>query len=345
MAVAERVRVPVSAAELRRRIDRLPRFHLTDLPTPLHELPNLSAALGGPRIFMKREDLTHWGLGGNKNRKFQFEVGDALAQGCDVLVWGGGAAHSNHARQCAAAARRAGLDVVLLLNRGPHADLMQGNRLLLDLMEADVRSTGRDALFGTDAELDRIASELRAQGRRPYVIKYGPLTAVGYVECLLEIVEQAAAAGFTPARVYVCSGGGTQAGLELGKRALGLPVEIRGFTPVRVEGGRAPQQAHIATMAAEGLGLDLHLDQKDFWNSDAQVGPGYAEVTPAAVEAIRLVARHEGIFLEPVYTAKAFAGLLHDLRAGELPRHEPVVFVHTGGIPLVFTYAEELARR
>ena len=184
-----------SAMELRRRLNALPRFHLTDLPTPLQDLPNLTRRLGGPRLLMKRDDLTQSGLGGNKNRKFQFEVGAALQQGCDVLLWGGGVMQSNHARQCAAAARRAGMDVVLVLNEGAHGNELQGNRLLLDLLGADVRPTGRDGMFGHEAELASTADELRAAGRRPFVIEYGPLTSIGYVECVLEVHEQSPGAG------------------------------------------------------------------------------------------------------------------------------------------------------
>ena len=249
--------VPVSIADLRRRISALPRFHLTDLPTPFEELTNLRKAIGGPRVFIKRDDLTHSALGGNKNRKFEFEVADALRQGCDVIVWGGGVRQSNHARQCAAAARKAGLDVVLVLNRGIHGDDRQGNRLLTELLGADVRQMDSDEMFGVEEEMDRVERELRAQGRRPYIVGYGPLTAVGYVECLIETVEQAAARGVSLSHVYVASGGGTQAGLELGVRALGLDLEIRGFTPLRVPGGRAPEQARMANMTAELLGLDL----------------------------------------------------------------------------------------
>ncbi len=333
----------VSAAELRRRLDVLPRFHLTDLPTPLHELPNLSRRLGGPRILMKRDDLTQSGLGGNKNRKFQFEVGAALAQGCDVLVWGGGVMQSNHARQCAAAARRAGLDAVLVLNEGPHGRDMQGNRLLLELLGADVRATGRDGMFGHEADLAAVVDELRRAGRRPFVVEYGPLTAVGYAECLLEIHEQCAALGVEAAHVYAASGGGTQAGLELGNRVLAAGCTIRGYSPLDVEGGRTAQQAALARASAELLGLPLTIEPGDIWNSSAFVGPAYAAATPEGMDAIRLVAETEGVFLEPVYTGKAFAGLLHDVRQGRLTADDTVVFVHTGGTPLLFAYARELS--
>ena len=343
MTVADRTTVPIARSELRRRIDALPRIKLTDLPTPLDELHNLRREVGGPRLFMKRDDLTQHAFGGNKNRKFQFEIADAVEQGADVIVWAGGAGQSNHARQCAAAARRAGLDVVLLLNRGPHADNPQGNRLLLDLMGAEVRSTGREELFGTENELDEIADELRAQGRRPYLIRYGPLTAVGYAECLIEIAEQAAAVGASPTRVYLASSGGTQAGLELANHALQLDLDIRGFTPTRFEGDRRVELARIANLASDRLALDLELAPDDFWNSDAMVGEGYALPDDETIEAIRLVARTEGIFLDPVYSAKAFAGLLRDVRDADLTDDDTVVFVHTGGTPLLFTYLEELA--
>ena len=331
-----------SAMELRRRLNALPRFHLTDLPTPLQELPNLTRRLGGPRLLMKRDDLTQSGLGGNKNRKFQFEVGAALQQGCDVLLWAGGVMQSNHARQCAAAARRAGLDVVLVLNEGPHGNELQGNRLLLDLLGADVRPTGRDGMFGHEAELASTADELRAAGRRPFVIEYGPLTSIGYVECVLEVHEQSQALGADVTHLYVASGGGTQAGLELGNRALGAGYAIRGFSPLIVEGGRTGQQADMANATAGLLGLEVEVRPDDIWNSSDFVGPAYAEATSEGMEAIRLVAETEGIFLEPVYTGKAFAALLHDIRRGELTAQDTVVFLHTGGTPLIFAYAAEL---
>jgi len=335
--------VPVSVADLRRRIAALPRFHLTDLPTPFEELTNLRKAMGGPRVFIKRDDLTHSALGGNKNRKFEFEVADALQQGCDVIVWGGGVRQSNHARQCAAAARKAGLDVVLVLNRGIHGDDRQGNRLLTELLGADVRQMDSDEMFGVEEEMDRVERELRDQGRRPYIVGYSPLTAVGYVECLIETVEQAAARGVSLSHVYVASGGGTQAGLELGVHALGLDLEIRGFTPLRVPGGRAPEQARMANMTAELLGLDLTLDAAEISNTDAYMGPVYAGPTPEGIAAIKLLARIEGVFLEPVYTAKAFAALLDDVRSGDLTEQDAVAFMHTGGTPLIFAYAEELS--
>ena len=331
-----------SAMELRRRLNALPRFHLTDLPTPLQDLPNLTRRLGGPRLLMKRDDLTQSGLGGNKNRKFQFEVGAALHQGCDVLLWAGGVMQSNHARQCAAAARRAGLDVVLVLNEGPHGNELQGNRLLLDLLGADVRPTGRDGMFGHEAELASTADELRAAGRRPFVIEYGPLTSIGYVECVLEVHEQSQALGADVTHLYVASGGGTQAGLELGNRALGAGYAIRGFSPLIVEGGRTGQQADMANATAGLLGLEVEVRPDDIWNSSDFVGPAYAEATSEGMEAIRLVAETEGIFLEPVYTGKAFAALLHDIRRGELTAQDTVVFLHTGGTPLIFAYAAEL---
>ena len=335
--------VVYSAADLRSRLNALPRFQLTELPTPLLELPNLTRRLGGPQLLMKRDDLTQHGLGGNKNRKFQFEVGAALQQGCDVLLWGGGVMQSNHARQCAAAARRAGLDVVLVLNEGPHGAELQGNRLLLEILGADVRPTGRDGMFGHEADLAATADELRAAGRKPYVINYGPLTSIGYVECILEIHEQSRALGADVTHLYVASGGGTQAGLELGNRALGAGYAIRGFSPLIVDGGRTGQQADMANATAELLDLDVRVRPEDIWNSQAFVGPAYAEATPEGMDAIRLVAETEGIFMEPVYTGKAFAALLDDVRRGDLTDQNTVAFLHTGGTPLIFAYAGELS--
>ena len=156
-------------------------------------------------------------------------------------------------------------------------------------------------------------------------------------------MEQAAERGVSLSHVYVASGGGTQAGLELAVRALGLDLQIRGFTPLRVPGGRAPEQARMANMTAELLGLDLTLDPAEISNSDSHMGPAYAAATPDGIEAIKLLARTEGVFLDPVYTAKAFAALLDDVRSGALKEQDAVAFVHTGGTPLIFAYAEELS--
>jgi len=206
-----------------------------------------------------------------------------------------------------------------------------------------VRQMDSDEMFGVEDEMDRVERELRDQGRRPYIVGYSPLTAVGYVECLIETVEQAAARGVSLSHVYVASGGGTQARLELVVHPLALDLAIRGSTPLRVPGGRAPEQARMANMTAELLGLDLTRDAAEISNTDAYRGPVYAGPTPEGIAAIKLLARIAGVFLAPVSAATAFAALLDDVRSGDLTEQDAVAFMHTGGTPLIFAYAEELS--
>jgi L-cysteate sulfo-lyase len=292
-----------------------PRISLATLPTPLQEAPRLRAALGGPgrcpKILIKRDDLTGLAFGGNKVRKLEFLVADALAQGATRLITAG-AAQSNHARMTAAAARVAGLEATLVLTAPHAAPPVQGNLLLDRLLGADVQliPTGSDEL----AAMEALAATLRERGERPYVIPVGGSNAIGvfgYVAATLELVGQLVAQGEAPRWLYYANGSrGTQAGLALGAKIYGASYGVRG---IAVSGG------------------DLEKRQR-----------ALAIATPACLEAIALLARHEAIFLDPVYSAKALAGLIADIRAGALDPNEPVVFLHTGGTPALFAHAETL---
>jgi D-cysteine desulfhydrase family pyridoxal phosphate-dependent enzyme len=342
--------------ETTRALDRRPRVSLATLPTPLHELRRLRDALGGaarsPRILVKRDDLTGLAGGGNKARKLEFLVADALREAATVLVTTGGA-QSNHARMTAAAGRMVGLGTSLVLTAESDAPDVQGNLLLDHVFGAEVHLilAGDDPRLATGpGEAEKVAqvvAALRDRGARPYVIPIGgssPVGVLGYVAGTLELVAQLDATHERPTRLYVAAGSrGTAAGLVLGARLADAPYRVHG---VAVSGGdpaKSERAADIANGAAELIGSPVRLTAGDFETDQSQIGPGYGLDTPACLEAISLVARMEGILLDPVYTGKAMAGLLADIRAGAIPPSESVVFLHTGGLPGIFAHAAGLA--
>jgi len=321
-----------------------PRYPLTTLPTPLQRARHLETALGPgtPRLYLKRDDLTGLAFGGNKARKLEYLVADALAQDATVLVTEG-AVQSNHARMTAAAAVLAGLRCVLVLDARRGAEI-QGNLLLDHLMGADVRIVaGRQERADLMA---RIGDDLRAAGERPYVIPTGgsvPRGALGYVAMVQELLDQLLAIGEAPRRLYFPTVSlGTQAGLAVGARAFSAPFEVLG---IAVEGTTAELSdtgTPLAEATAELVGLDARFTPDDIRVDDRFVGPGYGIPTPEGMEAIRLLARTEAVFLDPVYTGKAMAGLLAHVRAGAFAPDDAVVFVHTGGGPSLFAHGTAL---
>jgi D-cysteine desulfhydrase family pyridoxal phosphate-dependent enzyme len=325
-----------------------PRVHLITLPTPLQGAPRLREALGGaarcPNILIKRDDLTGLAFGGNKGRKLEFLVADALAQGANWLITAG-AAQSNHARMTAAAARLAGLNATLVLSAKVEQPDVQGNLLLDHLLDAEVRIVPSDT--DMDAAMVEVADELRAAGERPYIIPVGGSNAVGtfgYVAGTLELMGQLFAQGEGPSRLYYASGSrGTQSGLVLGAKHYNAPYAVHGIS---VSGGDAEKRRRaltIANEAAELLGLPTRVADDDLLNDDSQIGAGYGIPTAGCLEAIHLLARHEAIFLDPVYSAKAMAGLIADIRSGTITPAETVIFLHTGGTPALFAQAPILA--
>lgn len=308
-----------------------PREPLGFYPTPLHPLPRLSAHLGGPRLWIKRDDLTGFALGGNKVRKLEFYLGEARATGADVLLTTGGH-QSNHARITAAAAARAGLDCILVLSGGTPA-AWTGNLALDRLFGAELR------FVATRAEraptLEALADELRMRGRRPLAIPLGgstPLGALGYVEAAREAAAQFAAGGVRAAAVvHGSSSGGTQAGLVVGARAAGLAARVIGVSADETRADLTRMVAEIAGPLAELVGVPA-LSREAIEVLDDYVGPGYGVPTPASEEAARLFARLEGIPLDPTYGAKAAAGLIDLVRRGAFRADDVVCFWHTGGM-------------
>lgn len=326
-------------------LTRFPRVSLARLPTPIEPLPRLSAHMGGPRLFVKRDDLTGLGLGGNKLRKLEFLLGEALAQSADTVLTVG-ALQSNHARQTAAACARLGLDCELVLRRGSHASeayLNSGNMLLDRLFGARLHLL--QAQESREERMEARAEDLRAAGRRPYCMPVGGscgLGDLGYVACAEEIISQSEQMNVRFGAVVVATGsGGTQGGLVAGMRLLeGAPV-----IGMAVEGTRAEQEALAAAQAMETLHL-LGRDAADLDSSvavmDDFVGSGYAKPTDSMREALSLAARFEGLVLDPVYTGKAFAGFIALARSGRFKNDQSLLFVHTGGVPGLFGYPESI---
>ncbi len=325
------------------------RFELAVLPTPLVEASRLSRALAGPRILIKRDDLTGFGFGGNKVRGLEYSIADAIAQKTDVVVTGAGP-QSNHVRATAAAARAAGLDVVAVMH-GTRPAETQGNLLLDQWLDVEIRFTNDPDRSLLDQKIEEVAEELRQSGRRPYVIPRGGssgLSACGYVQCAREMGEQLVDRGARPHWLVIATGGGgTHAGLLAGSKIYDAPYRILGVTV-----SRPPEECEerIARMAREAAKLvrpqgdPIHIAPDDISIRDGFIGDGYGIPSPEGIEAIRLLSRTEGIFLDPVYTGKAMAGLIGEIRAGRIRKGETVVFVHTGGEPALFAYPEIATR-
>lgn len=315
--------------------DRRPRISIAHLPTPLEMLPRLTAHLGGPQLWVKRDDQTGLATGGNKARKLEFLVAEALAQGADTLVTCG-AAQSNHARQTAAAAARFGLACTLVL-RGEPPPQAQGNLLLDQLLGAEIAWAGADDLM---ARLEETADALRSRGRRPYVVPYGgsnPVGVCGYVAAMEELLAQAAQIGTRFDHIVLASSsGGTQAGLMVAARALGYRGRIMGISVDLPAEPLRRRMAELAAATADHLGLLLSFTPEDFAVEDGYLGGGYGAIGDLEREAIRLLARTEGLLLDPIYTGRAFGGLIDLIRRGMFSPQECVLFWHTGGVAGLF---------
>ena len=324
--------------------DRVKRLSLGHLPTPLHALPRLSDKLGGLQVFVKRDDQTGLAMGGNKTRKLEFLVADALDRHMDTLITAG-APQSNHVRQTAAAAARMGLKCVLVLRAdGQPPAGRQGNLLLDELLGAEIRWAQRQAVEATMLET---ANELSVKGYAPYLIPYGgsnPIGATGYVAAMEELMEQAQHMNLRFDRiVFASSSSGTQAGLVVGAKVTGYTGQVLGIS---VDEKRKDLQVKVAKLAIETaahLGQIMEFAPGDIHVNADYLGAGYAVMGEPEHQAIRLAAQTEGLLLDPVYTGRAFAGLLDLIRKGFIRRDETVLFWHTGGTPALFAYAEELA--
>jgi 1-aminocyclopropane-1-carboxylate deaminase/D-cysteine desulfhydrase-like pyridoxal-dependent ACC family enzyme len=336
----------LSRSDLEARIAALPRVRLACLPTPLEDCPNLTRALGGPRILVKRDDMTGLAFGGNKARQLEFLFPRILASGCDTIV-AGAYTQSNWCRQITAAACRLGLRVELVLVHGVKGPVSQGNLLLDRLMGADVTVVDIDDIQRLPPLLEERVAALRAAGRKPFLVSpFGldtlSISTIGYVAAMAELDAQLSARGIGADAIYLSGANMTPAGLLLGARLLGLRTRVMGISPVRWDEDRGTDIARIANAAARHLGIEAGIQPGEVDNDDGFVGPKYGIVTPECRAALRLAASTEGLILDPVYTGKAMAGLAAHIRAGRIGKDQTVVFVHTGGMPALFAYAEDL---
>jgi len=325
-------------------LENLPRFHLAEFPTPIHSLASFSKACNGPAIFMKRDDSTSLGMGGNKIRKLEFLVGEALSQEKDTLVTAGGL-QSNHCRLTAAAARKAGLSCDLVLN-GEKPERSSGNLLLDKIFGADIHFCDRKE---RDRKLNSVADALEANGRNPYVIPVGGSNstgATGYVNAMFELETQLRNMQLQlDAIVFATSSGGTQAGLALGAKIIDFTGEVLGISIDQTKTGDEPFPpilADLANATARKIGAPIELHADDFALNCDYLGAGYAIPGDMEFKAIRDLARHEGILLGPVYTARAMGGLTDLIKKGYFTQDQTVLFWHTGGAPELFAWTTQL---
>ncbi len=338
-----------SSDSLRERLGGFPRQRLAHLPTPLQPMPRLSKTLGGPALWIKRDDCTGLATGGNKTRKLEFLMGAAQAEGADGVITFG-ALQSNHARQTAAAAARLGLNCDLILITGmdycERSWLESGNRLLDELLGARLHLVDDEAaaarrlaqLLDSAQDTDRI---------RPYIIPTGGSNwtgALGYVDCALELRDQLhEQAARVDTLVHATASMGTQTGLAVGMNLVAPQISVRGVNVYAAD--VATQRNELRSRCdelAEQLGVAAPAEDKLIIEEGFR-GPGYGVPTEAMLEAVELVARLEGILLDPVYTGKAMAGLIEAARRGRLSDRGEVVFLHTGGVPGLFAYRDALA--
>ncbi|MEO1538199.1 MAG: D-cysteine desulfhydrase [Pseudomonadota bacterium] len=327
-------------------LHRFPRAALCHQPTPIEEMPRLSKLLGGPNLFIKRDDCTGLATGGNKTRKLEFLVGEAQRAGADMLVTQG-AVQSNHVRQTAAAAAKFGMKCHVLLERrvpGVDASYEQTGNVLLDTLFGathEFRPPGLDM----NAEAETVTAKLRGEGHKPYFIPGGgsnPTGALGYANCAKEIADHCNDTAQRFDWLVMATGStGTQAGLVAGFHAMGYALPVMGVS-VRQPHDRQVAAVHGLTQRTlEKLSADpipvseIHVD-------DGYVGEGYGIPAPSTYEAIHLTARHEGILLDPVYSAKGMAGLFGMIRDGFFKPSDRVLFLHTGGATALFAYEDQL---
>ena len=319
-------------------LDALPRFSLVSLPTPLHELSRLSQRLRGPQLLVKRDDLTGLAFGGNKARKLEFLIGDALSAGADTVVTAG-ASQSNHCRQTAAAAASVGMRCILVLRGDPPAGCT-GNILLDRLLGAELRFSGQRSREEVMDEI--VASELK-QGRNPYPIPLGGSNALGAVAFALAVEELLWQTDVRFDRIiFASSSGGTQAGLIAGAHLLGFHGQILGIS---VDEPLERLKEIVAPVARETIRLfggSAAIGIAEVDASADYLGGGYGVLGAPEREAIRLFARSEGILLDPVYTGRAAAGMIDMIRRGVIGKDEVILFWHTGGTPALWAYADEL---
>lgn len=326
---------------------KYPRRRYTPGHTPIERVPRFSEALGGPNIYIKRDDLLGLTAGGNKTRKLEFLVAEALAQGADTLITCG-AIQSNHCRLTLAAAVKEGLKCRLVLEErvpGTYDPMASGNNFLYNLLGVEqVKVVPAGASLGE--EMEAVADALARTGRKGYVIPGGgsnPLGALGYVACAQEILAQTFDLGLDIHTIVCASGSaGTQAGLVTGVQGCNLNLPVLGINVSRTKEDQEALVFGLVQATAEYVGLRAAVPRGNVVCFGDYVGPGYSLPTPGMAEAVTLLARTEGILLDPVYTGKAMAGLVDLVRKGVFEKDHNILFVHTGGSPALYVYEQYL---
>jgi len=333
------------------KFDQFPRVQLAVVPTPIEPMPNLSKVLGGPSLFVKRDDLTGLALGGNKARQIEFYFGEAIAKKSNVILITG-AIQSNFVRSVAAAAAKLNMDChVQLEERVPNIDATHrtsGNVLLTKLFGATIYTypDGEDEI-GADQNINKIAEGLRKQGRIPYIIPlapgHTPLGALGYIVAAQEILDQLRKSGQIIDEIVVASGSAsTHAGILFGLRALENQITVVGICVRRSKEIQAPRVLARCSELSELLGTPEYVTTDDIILNDVPLAPGYGLLNPLTIEALNLAASLEGLLLDPVYTGKAMAGVIDRVRTNAYDNSANILFLHTGGQPALFAYESEL---
>ena len=328
-------------------LSRFPRVSLAHLPTPLELMPRLSAELGGPQIWVKRDDCTGLASGGNKTRKLEFVMAEAIEQGADTIVTVG-AVQSNHVRQTAAAACKLGLACEVLLEhrvQDPSDSYSNSGNVFLDRMfGANLREYSGGTDF--DKALQEVAEEVRSDGGKPYIVPGGAsdkIGALGYVNCALELLVQANERGLVIDHLITATGSaGTQGGLIVGLKATSSNIPLLGIGVSAPQDEQEQKVFDLAEITADYIGAPGVVKRADVVANCNYIGDGYGIPTESMNEAVILLARTEGLLFDPVYSGKALAGMIDLVRRGEFSGTENIVFLHTGGSAALFAYADQL---
>ena len=340
--------VPLTALELVARINKIPRVNLAQLPTALEFAPNISKELN-INLYIKRDDCTALAFGGNKTRHLEFIMAKILSGDYDCILTGA-ASQSNFCRQAVAAANKLNLDSYLVLMHGIKGRLMQGNFLLYNILGANVDVVEGEDLEEIPRHLDKKYNELIKEGRKPLLIYGGfgkedtVLAGISYANAMAEIDLQMKEQNFMADHLFVTAANMTQAGCELGAKILNWPTRLQGISPVYWEMNIRKDIARICNEGANLLDLNLEFTDEMINHDNSYVGEKYGAATKEGVEAMKLLAKKEGIILDPVYTSKGFAALIDYVKKGIIKKGENVIFMFTGGSPAVFAYSAEISR-
>ena len=340
---------PLSSEELVSRINKIPRIRLAQLPTVLEYAPNISKELN-INLYIKRDDCTALAFGGNKTRHLEFIMAKTLSGEYDCILTGA-ASQSNFCRQAVAAANKLNLDSYLVLMHGVKGKLMQGNFLLYNILGANVDVVEGENLEDIPKHLDKKYDELIKEGRKPLLIYGGfgeedtTLAAISYANTMVEIDKQMKNQNFIADHLFVTAANMTQAGCELGARVLNWSTRIQGISPVYWDMNIKEDIARICNQGAKMLDLNLEFNSNMINHDNNYVGKKYGVTTKDGIAAMNLLAKKEGLFLDPVYTSKGFAALIDYVKKGIIKKGENVIFILTGGSPAVFAYNEELSKK